>query len=119
MPNILKEGNYSHDVIKYEVPEYSRETVTIPSGTGKLVCGTVLKPESSGYVPVEDNQTDVASAVLLQDVDATTSDIKAVVVARHAIVVEQQLVFNFETSASKAHAISSLESVGIVTRKGA
>lgn len=119
MTKILKEGDYSHDVVKYENPEYSREIVTIPSGTGKLVCGTVLKTDSNGYVPVEDNQTDVACAVLLQDVDATSADIKAVVVARHAIVVDRKLVFNFETSASRAHAISSLESVGIVTRKGA
>lgn len=130
MPEILKEGNYTGDIVKYEVPEYSREKVTIPSGTGKLTAGTVLENGTSGYVPVSftaattDPQAAAVvgtpAAVLIEDVDATSASATALVVVQHAVVVEQKLVLDEEMDDdSKASVMADLASLGIVARKGA
>lgn len=69
--------------------DLSRETVTIVSGSGKLLAGTVLGQITVGgkYKPYDNNNSDgseTAKAVLVYDVDATSADIAAVAIVRLA-----------------------------------
>lgn len=130
MSEILKEGKYIHDIVKWEAnDEYSREVVTIASGNGKLEAGTVLEVSAStgkysklSYTAADDPtlaSVGTPAAVLLQDIDATSADQTAVVVVRSAIVVDTQLVWPTDIDEdSKADAAADLTSLGIVIRKG-
>lgn len=130
MSDILKEGKYTHDIVKWEAnDEYSREVVTIASGNGKLEAGTVLETSDStgkysklSYTAAADPtpaSVGTPAAVLLQDVDATSADQTAVVVVRSAIVVDSQLVWPADIDeTSKASAAADLTSLGIVIREG-
>ncbi len=79
----------------------SYETVTIASGAGNLQPGTVLGKITTGgkYIPspaalVEGSEgAETAVAVLGYGVDATSSDAKAVILARHAEVKRDKLIF--------------------------
>lgn len=76
--------------------DLSRETVVIVTGSGKLEAGTVLgRITASGkYKPYDDNNTDgseVAAAILIYDVDATSADVTAVVIFRLAEVFTNRL----------------------------
>lgn len=76
--------------------DLSRETVVIVAGSGKLEAGTVLgRITASGkYKPYDDNNTDgseVAAAILIYDVDATSADVTAVVIFRLAEVFTNRL----------------------------
>lgn len=131
----LEESIHSGDIVKYSIPEYSRDDITLAAGSGKLKCGTVLgKISASGkYEPVRlkvkneegadvDNTggSQIACAVLLSDVDATTADAKAVALSRHSIVLNEYLIYPTDfTEDEKANALSELEAVGIIKRKGA
>lgn len=76
----------------------SREKVTIASGAGVLEPGTVLgKITVGGKYDVYDadvdpaDGTETAAAILYAGVDATSADVEAVVIARHAEVDETLL----------------------------
>lgn len=122
------EGNYIADVVKYEVQEYSREEVTIASGSGNLEAGTVLeidalsgKYQPLSFTPADDPDPAVygtPAAVLIKDVDATDADATGLVVARHAIVADNKLIFNFTDDEAIAEAHKGLAALGIVVRKG-
>ncbi|MBX9873331.1 MAG: head decoration protein [Beijerinckiaceae bacterium] len=109
-----------------EVGPISRDTVTILSGSGVLDPGTVLgRVTASGkFKPVtaaaEDPATgaDVALAVLAYGVDATSADVKAVVVRRLAEVKTSMLVWgvDFDNDAKKQAAIVELAAVNIIAR---
>ncbi len=76
--------------------DLSRETVTILSGSGVLLAGTVLgKVTATGkYRPYDDNNTDgseVAAAILIYDTDATSADKPAAVLVRLAEVWTSRL----------------------------
>jgi ribosomal protein L24 len=128
---ILKEGKYISDIVKYDVELYSRDTVTVVSGANKLEIGTVLGVNAAGkYVQCDPSATvtvsgdavpaphSVAQAVLLVDVDASSADIEAVALARHAVVADAELVFiNGITNSQKLAAIKQLGDKGIVTRE--
>ncbi len=130
MPNILNEGNYIADIVKYEPnDEYSRETITVASGQGKLAAGTVLEVSAStgkysklSYTAAHEEVAAVVgtpAAVLIKDVDATSADAVSVAVVRNVIVVEQALIWPEDIDAtSKASASADLVSLGIVIRKG-
>lgn len=101
----INEGRYASDWLKAEsnTSGYSREEVTVISGAGKLVSGTVLgKITASGkYTPVtvaaEDGSQN-AAGILLDPVDASTADVSAVIIARDAIVVQQGLVYGADVN---------------------
>ncbi len=125
MSDILKEGKYTHDIVKWEAnDEYSREVAIIPSGNGKLEAGTILEAnETAGKYDKlsysEPSTVGTPAAVLLQDVDATSADAKAIVLVRAAIVVDSQLVWPADIDeTSKASAEADLTSLGIVIREG-
>lgn len=130
MSEILKEGTYVCDIVKYEAPRnYSRKIVTIPSGKGVLKAGTVLEVTSSGYQPLSytaavtgDNAKPAAAgtpaAILLEDVDATSAAVNAVALARHSMVVKQKLLFSFTDTTVLPAVYDDLESLGIIVVEG-
>ena len=114
------------DVVKTEGPNrYSRDEVTIASGSGIVEVGAVLgKVTASGeYRPVNPAASDgsqTAARVSLQRVNATSAAVpRTVVLSRHAEVVAQALVFAAGVNATqRATALSQLETAGIVARRG-
>ena len=93
----------------------SRETVTLASGNGEIVAGTVLGVLDSGgeYAPYDDAATDgteTAAAVLWATTDTTDAAIDAAVIARDAEVIESEL------TGIDAAGVTDLASVGIIAR---
>jgi len=104
----------------------SREVVTIASGAGKLDPGTVLGQvtASKKFVVAPAAETvgkegaETASAVLAYGVDATSADVEAVVVKRHAEVKTPMLIFDASVNDAnkKAAKLSQLASATIIAR---
>lgn len=85
-------------------------TTTITGGTIAVTGGTLA--ESSNAIP--------ASAILLEDCDATSADKKALVLVRAGIVAEAGLVYPASATADdKAKYKKDLEKCGIIIRKSA
>lgn len=128
MTDKYTEGNYIMDVVKYEVQEYSREVVTLKSGSGALKAGAVLEIDATtgkyqplSFTAAAGNNAAVygtPAAVLIKDADATSADATGIVVARHAIVAENKLIYAFEDATAISKAIAGLAALGIVARKG-
>lgn len=112
------------DVLKYEAPNmYSRDQAIIAAGQN-LQLGTVLGKNTDGKLyalnPAANDGTEVAVAVLAQDIDATAADVTALVVARHAIVGRTALIWPAGiTAQQKAAAEKQLKAVGILVRDSA
>jgi len=114
------------DLLKYEEESlYSRDQVTVAAGQN-LRIGTVLgRVDANGKVkaldPAANDGTQIATAVLLQSVDATTGDKSSgIAVTRQAIVAHHALVWPAAiTAEEKATATAQLEAVGILVRQGA
>lgn len=123
MPVMLTENNYMADVVKYDIPLYSRDTRVIAAGSGKLALGVVLGRKTDGnFAPLDPAAAtgeQVAAGVLLKYVDATgTEDVKTVILTRHAIVADRALIWpDTITDNEKAAAIAELEAIGIVARE--
>lgn len=128
MANIEETGRPS-DWLKREADShFSREQITVVSGAGELVSGTVLgKITASGkYTPVTVAAADgsqTAAGILLEDVDATSGDVSAVIIARDAIVSNQGLTYgaDVDTTAERTavHADLAALSPPILVREGA
>jgi hypothetical protein len=101
----------------------SRETLTIASGAGVLLAGTVVgKVTTGGKYKAYDNDasdgTEVAAAVILNDVDATSADVKVVGFVRLAEVYSDRLVWGaaVTTDAEKAAALADLAAKFVIAR---
>lgn len=119
---VLHEPSYIRDVVKYDLPSYSRDTDYLAAGSGKLALGTVLgKNAGDKYVPLDPAAStgeQIAAGVLLSAEDATGAEVKTIILKRHANVARQALVWPAGiTDVQKATAISELEAIGIVARK--
>lgn len=114
------------DVLSMEADDsYSREVATIASGQGELTVGAVLGviTASGKYAHSDLTATDgseVAKAVLLDNVDATSGDITARVLVRHATVKAHGLNFHasVDNATKRQGQIDELKAAGIVTRQG-
>lgn len=109
--------------IKYEQGgDLSRETLTIASGSGKLLAGTVLGQITVGgkYKPYDNNNSDgseTAKAILVYDVDATSADAAAVCIVRLAEVWKSRLVWAATVlDAEKAPAYTELATSMVIAR---
>ena len=120
---VYTEGNYTGDLLKYELnPLYTRETVTLVSGQ-KLTVGAVLgRITASGeytiLAPGASDGSQTVAGVLLIDCDASSADAKAVIIKRGpAVVAADYLVWPAGISApNKAAAIAAVTALGIVQR---
>lgn len=110
--------------VKYEEAEagYSRKDVTVAAGQN-LAIGTVVgRITASGKVAAYDNEavdgTQTAVGVLITAVDASAGDKPGTIIARHAVVAKEALVFSagVTTQGEKDAAYADLEAAGIVCR---
>ena len=114
------------DLLKYEAPNlYSRERATVAAGQN-LPLGAVVGRETAtsklkALDPAAGDGSEVAVGVLALAVDATLIDREdAILIARHAIVARNALVWPASiTAAQRAAAIAKLESLGILVRDSA
>ncbi len=125
----LTEGRYASAWLKREADSlFSREEAVIASGAGVVVSGTVVgKITASGkYKPVTIAATDGSedpAGIVMWDVDATSADAPAVIIARDAIVVHQGLKYgaDVDTSGERAAIHTALGALNppILVREGA
>ena len=121
---MLTEGKHTGGFLVWEVlRDYTRETVTIASGAGKLEPGTVLGRITTGgkytsFAPSASNGSQNASGILWDSVDASAADAPGVVLLRGpAIANRHDLVWpDGATEAQITAATTALASIGIILR---
>ena len=121
---MLTEGKHTGGFLVWEVlRDYTRETVTIASGAGKLEPGAVLGRITTGgkytsFAPGASNGSQNASGILWDSVDASAADAPGVVLLRGpAIANRHDLVWpDGATEAQITAATTALASIGIILR---
>ena len=120
----LTEGKHAGGFLVWEVlRDYTRETITVASGAGKLEPGTVLGKittggKYTGLAPAATNGSQNAAAILWAGVDASSADAPGVVVLRGpAIVNRHELVWpDGATETQITAATTALAALGIILR---
>ena len=116
MATKLTEGKHAGEFILWEAGNISRDQATID--TGNLVAGTVLgKITATGKYVLHDadagDGSQDAVAILFDNVDASSADVEATIVARLAEVSLAALTFKTGISAgAKTTAIAKLAADG-------
>lgn len=117
---IITEGAHAGEYIVSEATgTRAREVVTLTdtAGTAGMVLG---KLDAGGYVqldPTADDGSEVAAAVLFDNVDASANDKAAVVTARDSEVKAAALTWPAGiTAPQKAAALAELAALGIIAR---
>jgi hypothetical protein len=125
MPTLTQAPNLG-DLLKYEAPNlYSREQATVAAGQTLPLGAVVGRVTATGKLAALDpnatDGTEVAAGVLGNAVDATLIDREdAILIARHAIVARQALIWPTGlTAAQRAAAFAQLEARGVLVRDGA
>ena len=121
---MLTEGKHAGGFLVWEVlRDYTRETVTIASGAGKLEPGTVLGKITAGgkyttLAPAATNGSQNAAGILWDAVDASAADAPGVVMLRGpAIVIRHEIIWpEGATEAQITAATSALATIGIILR---
>ena len=122
--SVLTQPPTMGDVLKYELnPNFTRETVTLLTGTAYPVGAVLGRITASGkYKLATSGGTDgaqTAAAVLLYATDASAADQEAVVIARGpAIISKAALVFDasVDDAAKTATKHGQLAALGIMPR---
>jgi hypothetical protein len=120
----LTEGKHTGGFLIWEVlRDYTRETITLASGAGKLAPGTVLGRittggKYTGLAPAATNGSQNAAGILWADVDATDADAPGVVILRGpAIANRHEIVWpEAATEAQITTASTALAALGIILR---
>ena len=120
----LTEGKHAGGFLVWEtLRDYTRETVTIASGAGKLAPGTVLGRITTGgkfiaLTPAATNGSQNAAGILWAGTDTSGGDAPAVVILRGpAIVNRHELVWPVgATEAQITAATAALALLGIILR---
>ena len=120
----LTEDKHTGGFLIWEVlRDYTRETVTLASGAGKLAPGTVLGRittggKYTGLAPAATNGSQNAAGILWADVDATEVDAPGVVILRGpAIANRHEIVWpEAATEAQITTATTALAALGIILR---
>ncbi len=120
----LTEGKHAGGFLIWEVlRDYTRETVTLASGAGKLAPGTVLGKittggKYTGLAPGATNGSQNAAGILWGAVDATDADVLGVAVVRGPAIVNRHEI-SFPEGATEAQittATTALGALGIILR---
>ena len=120
----LTEGKHAGGFLVWEVlRDYTRETVTLVSGAGKLAPGTVLGRITTGgkytiLTPGASNGSQNAAGILWGPVDATDADAPGVVILRGPAIVNRHEII-WPEGASEAQittATTALAALGIILR---
>jgi hypothetical protein len=120
----LIEGKHAGGFLIWEVlRDYTRESVTIASGAGKLAPGTVLGKittggKYTGLAPAATNGSQNAAGILWGDIDATDADASSVVILRGPTIVNRHELIWPEgaTEAQITTATTALAALGIILR---
>ena len=120
----LTEGKHAGGFLIWEVlRDYTRETVTIASGAGKLAPGTVLGKITTGgkytaLAPGATNGSQNAAGILWGPVDATDADAPGVVLVRGPAIANRHEIIWPEgaTEAQITTATTALAALGIILR---
>jgi hypothetical protein len=120
----LTEDKHTGGFLIWEVlRDYTRETITLASGAGKLAPGTVLGRITTGgkytlLTPGATNGSQNAAGILWADVDATEVDAPGVVILRGpAIANRHEIVWpEAATEAQITTATTALAALGIILR---
>jgi len=120
----LTEGKHAGGFLVWEVlRDYTRETVTIASGAGKLTPGTVLGRittggKYTGLTPTASNGSQNVAGILWGQADATETDAPGVVLVRGPALVNRHEVTWPEgaTEAQITTATTALAALGILLR---
>jgi len=115
------------DLLKREFdPNYSRETITLKAGTAYPLGAVLGRVTATGVYALSPTASttgsegaEIACAVLVEAVDATTADTQAVVLARGPVIVaDRALVFDTSVADAAAQSIKhqQLAAHGIVVR---
>jgi hypothetical protein len=122
--SILTETNHAGGFLVWEVlRDYTRDTVTIASGAGKLEPGTVLGKITTGgkfakLTPAATNGSQNAAGILWAGVDASAADSPGVVVLRGPALVNRHEII-WPEGASEAQitaATTALGALGVILR---
>jgi hypothetical protein len=121
---VFTEGKHTAEHIIEEIGvSFSREEITVVSGAGVILPGTVLgKITASGkYKPATATGSDgaqIASVVSIYGCDATSADAKVVVSARGTVVNSKLVTYGstIDDAAKKAAANVQLAASGIIVR---
>lgn len=120
----LIEGKHAGGFLIWEtLRDYTRETVTIASGAGKLAPGTILGRITTGgkyslLTLGATNGSQNAAGILWGDVDATDTDASAVVILRGPAIVNRHEIVWPETTTEPqiTTATMALAALGIILR---
>jgi len=120
----LTEGKHAGGFLVWEVlRDYTRDTVTVASGAGKLEPGTVLGKITSGgkftaLAPAATNGSQTAAGILWAGIDASAADTPGVVLLRGpAIVNRHEIVWpEGATEAQITAATTALAALGLILR---
>ena len=120
----LIEGKHAGGFLVWEVlRDYTRETITVTSGAGKLEPGTVLGRITTGgkftsLAPAATNGSQNAAGILWGSVDASDADAPGVMILRGpAIVNRHEIVWpEGATEAQITAATTALAALGIILR---
>ena len=123
---VLTEQPSMGDVLKYEVnPNYTREVITLLIGMPYPVGAVLGKITASGKYTLSPatgaDGSQVASAVLLYDVDATLADATGIVVTRGPSIVSRAALAydaSVDDGAKITTKLGQLAAVGIIARDG-
>lgn len=121
---MLTEGKHAGGFLVWEVlRDYTRETVTIAAGAGKLEPGTVLGKITTGgkyttLAPAATNGSQNAAGILWDKVDASAADAPGVIMLRGpAIVNRHEIIWpDGATEAQITAATTALATIGIILR---
>lgn len=119
---MLTEKRHAGDFILSEGDgHYSRDNVTIVSGTAALEAGTVLgKITATGKYKQYDNQaadgSQVAAGVLYGAADASAADVAVCIINRTAEVVATLLVWPDGSPTDVTAGIADLLAIGVIVR---
>ena len=121
---VATQPNNLGDLLKFEAPSlYSREEITVAQGQN-LTLGTLVGQESETDLikalnPAAADGTQNALGALIADADASSANIKAVIVTRDAILADHAVIWPTTiTLEQKTAAIKQLEARGVIIRKG-
>ena len=120
----LTEGPHPGGFLTWEVlRDFTRDTVTLASGAGKLAPGTVLGKITSGgkftgLTPGASNGSQNAAGILWGPVDATDTDAPAVVLVRGPAIANRHEIILPEgiTEAQITTATAALAALAILLR---
>jgi hypothetical protein len=123
MPVITEQENLG-ELLKYEGDSlFSRDDIIVNTGQNIAFATVVARLTTGGNIVTLNSGgggSDVAVGIICEDANASTASKKSWMIARHAIVATNAVVWPAGTTATQmATAISQLKALGILIRKDA